>query len=193
MKPLQIRLISLTILILATALFRLVPHWPNFTPVAALALFGAASFDRKWLGLVIPIAAMLLSDALIGFHGAMGAVYISFALTWLLGIWALSRLTAGVRVPGAYPSAGRIALASIASSLLFFLITNFAVWYGSAYYPQTAAGLMGCYVAGLAFYNGTSFFLNGLLGDLFFSGVLFGVYYLLQQRFTVLRPARLTR
>ncbi len=180
MKPLQIRLTLLTILILATALFRLVPHWPNFTPVAALALFGAASFDRKWLGLVIPLAAMLLSDALIGFHGSMGAVYTCFALIWIIGLWSLQR-----------PSAGRIAMASIVSSLLFFLITNFVVWYGSSFYPQSAAGLVGCYVAGLAFYNGTSFFLNGLLGDLFFSAVLFGSYYLLQQRFTVLRPVRL--
>lgn len=180
MKPLQIRLTTLTTIVLATALFRLVPHWPNFTPIAALALFGAATFERKWLGLAIPMAAMLLSDALIGFHGSMGGVYVSFGLLWLLGLWMLNRT----------PTAGRIATASVSSSILFFLITNFAVWYGSTYYPQTAAGLMNCYVAGLAFYNGTSFFLNGLLGDLFFSGMLFGGYYLLQQRFTVLRPAR---
>ncbi|UFH52096.1 DUF6580 family putative transport protein [Spirosoma sp. KNUC1025] len=179
MKPLQIRLTTLTAVVLATALFRLVPHWYNFTPVAALALFGAATFERKWLGLAVPMAAMLLSDSLIGFHGSMGAVYVSFALTWLLGLWALKQ-----------PTAVRIAGASIASSILFFLITNFAVWYGSSFYPQTMAGLMGCYAAGLAFYNGTSFFVNGLLGDLFFSAVLFGGYYLLQQRFTTLRPAR---
>ena len=179
MKPLQIRLTTLTILVLATALLRLVPHWPNFTPVAALALFGAATFERKWLGLVAPVAAMLLSDALIGFHGNMAAVYISFGLTWLLGLWALKQ-----------PTAGRIALASIISSLLFFFITNFAVWYGSTFYPQTPTGLLACYAAGLAFYDGTSFFLNGVFGDLFFNAVLFGGYYLLQQRFVVLRPAR---
>ena len=179
MKPLQIRLATLTIIVLATALFRLIPHWPNFTPVAALALFGAATFQRKWLGLAVPLMAMLVSDVLIGFHGNMGAVYLSFGLTWLLGLWALQK-----------PTAGHIALASVASSLLFFLITNFAVWYGSVFYPQNLSGLMSCYAAGLAFYNGTSFFLNGLFGDLFFSAVLFGGYYLLQRRFTVLRPAR---
>lgn len=184
MKPLQIRLLTLTVLVLATALFRLVPHWYNFTPVAALALFGAATFERKWLGLAAPLAAMLLSDTLIGFHSSMGAVYISFALTWLLGLWAVRRTNLQ------QPATGRIAIASITSSILFFLITNFAVWYGSTYYPQTAVGLMTCYAAGLAFYNGTSFFLNGVLGDLFFSGLLFGSYYLLQQRFLVLRPAR---
>lgn len=179
MKPLQIRLTTLTAIVLAIALSRIVPHWPNFTPVAALALFGAATFERKWLGLAIPVAAMLLSDLLIGFHANMGAVYVSFFLTWLLGLWTLSR-----------PTTGRIAGASVASSVLFFLITNFAVWYGSSFYPQKLAGLLSCYAAGLAFYNGTSFFLNGLLGDLFFSAMLFGGYYLLQQRFMALRPAR---
>lgn len=179
MKPLHIRLLTVTILVLTTALFRLLPHWPNMTPVAALALFGAAQFERRWLGLAAPLAAMLLSDALLGFHGSMGAVYLSFGLTWALGLWALrGRATAG-----------RIAAASVASSVLFFLITNFAVWYGSSFYPQTGAGLLGCYVAGLAFYNGQSFFLNALLGDLLFSRLLFGSYYVLQQRYAVLRPA----
>ena len=179
MKSLSIRLITLTAIILTAALFRLVPHWPNFTPVAALSLFGAATFERKWLGLVAPLAAMLLSDALIGFHSSMGAVYLSFALTWLLGLWALRKLTVG-----------RIAAASIASSVLFFLITNFAVWYGSTFYPQNLPGLITCYVSGLAFYNGTSFFLNGMAGDLFFSTLLFGGYHLLQLRFGKLKPVR---
>ncbi|RIV25360.1 hypothetical protein DYU11_08640 [Fibrisoma montanum] len=179
MKPLTIRLATLTAIVLTTALFRLLPHWPNMTPVAALALFGAATFERKWLGLIAPLTAMVISDALIGFHSSMGAVYVSFALTWLLGLWLLRK-----------PTAGRIATASVTSSVLFFLITNFAVWYGSSFYPQTTAGLMSCYVAGLAFYDGTSFALNGLMGDLLFNGLLFGSYYLLQQRFTVLRPAR---
>ncbi len=179
MKPIHIRLTTMLSIIFAVALFRLIPHWPNFTPVAALALFGAATFDRKWLGLAAPLAAMLLSDALIGFHSSMGAVYLSFALTWLLGVYALKN-----------PTAGRIATVSVLSSVLFFLITNFAVWYGSSFYPQTVQGLMTCYAAGLAFYNGQSFALNGLVGDLFFSGLLFGIYTLLQFRFPKLRKQR---
>ena len=184
MKSLPIRLITLTAIILTAALFRLVPHWPNVTPIAALALFGAATFERKWLGLVAPLGAMLLSDALIGFHGSMGAVYVSFGLTWLLGVWALPERRSGKL------TVGRIAATSITASVLFFLITNFAVWYGDSFYPQTLSGLITCYVAGLAFYNGTSFFLNGLAGDLFFSALLFGGYYLLQLRFGELKPIR---
>jgi hypothetical protein len=178
MNAIAIRLSILLTIILGAALFRLVPHWPNFTPIAAIALFGAAMFEKRWLGLVAVFPAMLLSDALIGFHNSMGAVYVSFGLTWLIGTLALRR-----------PTAVRVAGAALTSSVLFFLITNFAVWYGSSFYPQTTAGLMTCYTAGLAFYNGQSFFLNGLFGDLFFSGLLFGGYYLLQQRFSVLRTA----
>ncbi len=179
MKPVQLRLTTLSVLILSAALYRLVPgHWPNFTPIAAMALFGGALFERRWMGLAVPLLAMLLSDALLGFHGLMGAVYLSFGLTWAIGRFGLSR-----------PTAGRIFGASVLSSVLFFLITNGAVWYGSTYYPQTMAGLLACYTAGLAFYNQTSFALNGLLGDLFFSGLLFGSYALLQRRFTALRLA----
>ncbi len=184
MKSLPIRLITLITIVLSAALFRLVPHWPNFTPIAALALFGAATFERKWLGLIAPLGAMLLSDALIGFHSSIGAVYLSFALTWLLGVWALTARRSGKL------TVGRIAATSIIASVLFFLITNFAVWYGSSFYPQNGAGLIACYISGLAFYNGTSFFLNGLAGDLFYSAVLFGGYHLLQLRFGKLKPVR---
>ncbi|MBO0947405.1 DUF6580 family putative transport protein [Fibrella forsythiae] len=178
MKPLHIRLTTTASLILLVAVSRFLPHPPNATPVMAMALFGGALFEKKWLGLIVPVLAMLLSDWLIGFHGTMGAVYGSLALAWLIGVVALTK-----------PTVGRVVGGSVAASILFFLITNFAVWYGSSYYPQTAGGLLGCYTAGLAFYNNQSFFLNGLLGDLFFSGLLFGGYALLQRRFAVLRPA----
>ena len=187
MKSLPIRLITLITIILTAALFRLVPHWPNFTPIAALVLFGAATFERKWLGLVASLGAMLLSDALIGFHASMAAVYVSFGLTWLLGVWAFTPRRSG-KLTG-----GRIAATSVTASVGFFLITNFAVWYSSPFYPQNFPGLITCYVSGLAFYNGTSFFLNGLLGDLFYSAILFGGYYLLQLRFGELRPVQVRK
>jgi hypothetical protein len=179
MKLIHIRTVSLAAIILLTALSRVLPHPYNFTPIAALALFGAATFDRKWLGLIIPLTAMLISDVMIGFHGSMLAVYSSFTLIWFLGLVMLQKI-----------SIIRVAAASLLSSTLFFLITNFAVWYGSSFYPQTPQGLLGCYAAGLAFFNGQSFFLNAVLGDLTFSTVLFGSYYILQRQFPVFRLAR---
>ena len=178
MKPLHIRLTTAAILVLLVALSRFLPHPPNAAPVMAMALFGGAMFDKKWVGLVVPTVAMLISDAVIGFHGTMGAVYSSFALAWLIGVVALRK-----------PTFGRVVAGSVVASVLFFLITNGAVWYGSSYYPQTGAGLLACYGAGMAFYNNQSFFVNALLGDLFFSGLLFGGYALLQRRFSVLKMA----
>ncbi|GAB3922467.1 DUF6580 family putative transport protein [Larkinella terrae] len=179
MKRIHIRTASLAILVLLTALSRLLPHPYNFTPIAGLALFGAATFDRKWLGLVIPLGAMLISDFFIGFHSSMGAVYSSFILIWFLGLILLRKITVS-----------RVVAASLLSSTLFYLITNFAVWYGSSFYPQTLQGLLASYVAGLAFYNGQSFFLNAVLGDLTFCTILFGSYYVLQRQFPAFRLAR---
>lgn len=178
MKPIHVRLTTAASLVLLVALSRFLPHPPNAAPVMAMALFGGALFDKKWVGLVVPTVAMLLSDAVLGFHGTMGAVYGSFALAWLIGVVALRK-----------PTFAKVVAGSVVASVLFFLITNFAVWYGSAFYPQTGAGLLGCYAAGLAFYNSQSFFVNALLGDLFFSGLLFGGYALLQRRFSVLKVA----
>lgn len=67
------------------ALSRIIPHAPNFTPIGALALFAGASFQGRFLAFAVPIAAMLLSDAVLGFHGEMPAVYASFLLTVLMG------------------------------------------------------------------------------------------------------------
>ncbi|HNW99019.1 MAG TPA: hypothetical protein PKK00_11475 [Bacteroidales bacterium] len=173
------RIAFIALLIVAAAFMRLIPHWPNFTPIAAIALFGGASLNRKWLAFFIPLVAMFVSDMIIGFHSYMASVYICFAITVFMGM-SISKNR----------KASRIALTSVASSLLFFIITNFAVWYGSPFYPQTLGGLMGCYAAGLPFFNdgslGLSFLLNGMIGDLFYNGIFFGALYFASLKFPVL-------
>ncbi|MCB2219350.1 MAG: hypothetical protein KQI35_03070 [Bacteroidetes bacterium] len=151
------------------AIMRLVPHWPNFTPIAAMALFGGAYLGKKHLAFIIPLAALLLSDLILGFHQWMIAVYISFALVVFLGVWLRRRIQLGT-----------VLLATLASSILFFIITNFAMWVGSPFYSQDIVGLMECYTLALPF------FLNGIMGDLFFSGIFFGAFYLVQQRYPAL-------
>jgi len=88
---------------------------------------------------------------------------------------------------------GRVFGSALLSSVLFFLITNFAVWFGSSsFYPQTLAGLGACYLAGLQFYQQDFFgnlFFNTVMGDLFFSGLLFGAFELLKSRVPSLRLA----
>jgi hypothetical protein len=156
-------------MIFAGAVMRLIPHWPNFTPIAAIALFGGTFLKRKDLAFLVPVVAMLLSDLIIGFHSTMFAVYASFIAIVSLGLFLQSRLTVVNTIS-----------ASLASSILFYLITNFASWTsGIMPYPMNVAGLMQSYIAGLPF------FFNGLLGDLFYNSVLFGALYMVTNRQTV--------
>lgn len=158
------RLLAILSAIAVAAALRLVPHPPNFTPVAAMALFGGTYLGRRWLAFAAPLGAMLLSDAIIGFHSYMWATYLSLVLTVLLGWAALARI-----------SILRVGAAAVASSILFFLLTNFSVWLGSTVYPQTMAGLAACYAAAIPFFQ------NTLAGDLFYSGLLFGGFALLER------------
>jgi hypothetical protein len=113
----------------------------------------------------------------------MGGEYFSYFVSagfWLvyLTIAALSVLGFGLRDR---ISALRVGSYSLAGALIFFLVTNFGVWYGSAFFPQTVAGLAAAYTAGLPFFQ------NGLLGTLFYATVLFGGYELLKQRLPEIR------
>ncbi|AEI50886.1 hypothetical protein Runsl_4566 [Runella slithyformis DSM 19594] len=165
------RFSTVVILIIVAALSRVVPHPFNFTPIGAMALFGAAQFNRKIFAFMIPVVAMLLSDALIG--NPSFPTYFSFALIAGFGVVYLKKL-----------NAGRLLTASIAASVVFFIITNFFVWFGGTMYPQTWQGLIGCYTAGLAFYQQTFFgnlFLNTVMGDLFYNTLLFGAYYSIEK------------
>lgn len=141
---------------------RLIPHAPNFAPVAAMALFAGVYFSKK-TALFLPLAAMFASDIFIGFYEPkiMAAVYGSFILTVILGFWLKKN-----KKPHA------ILAGSILSSVLFFLITNFAVWAFSPWYAKTIFGLMQSY------YMALPFFRNTLLGDLFYAAVFFGAYEL---------------
>lgn len=169
-------LIFIISVIIAGAFFRFIPHWPNFTPIAAMALFGGAYLGRKHLAFLVPFGAMFLSDLILGFHKDMWAVYVAFGLTVLIGTMIRSNI-----------KFTRVALAALSSSVIFFLLTNFAAWLSSPVYPQTFAGLISSYIAGLAFFNngsfGLSFFLNEIAGTLFYNGLFFGVYAIARQKY----------
>lgn len=148
------------------AMLRLIPHWPNFTPIAAIALFGGTYLKRKDLAFIIPIVAMLLSDAIIGFHEVMIPVYISFLIIVSMGFLLRKKL-----------GALNILSASLASSTIFYLITNYGSWLtGMMPYSPDFSGLLQAYIAGLPF------FLNGIIGDVFFVSVFFGAYHLVTSK-----------
>jgi hypothetical protein len=167
------RFIVLASLIVAAAFARLIPHWPNFTPVAALALFGGTYINRKHLAILVPLIAMILSDIVLGFHNYMFAVYASLLVT--VGIGFIVR-----RKPGILS----VAAGSLVSSVVFFLITNFAVWMMTPAYSSSFSGLLTCYVAGIPFFN------NGIMGDLFFNTILFGSFYAVTSRFPALQQVK---
>jgi hypothetical protein len=166
------RLAALFAAIFAAAALRLVPHPPNFAPIAAMALFAGAQMPRKTLSFIAPFAALLLSDAVIGFYSGAGFVYFSFAATVLIG-WAIASRKSPLT----------IALASISSSVLFFVVTNFGVWTSGTMYPHSLAGLENCYVAAIPFFR------NTLAGDLVYAALLFGGFALAERLVPAIRPA----
>lgn len=180
------RFSTLVAIVVLAAMARFIPHPFNFTPIAAIALFGGAYFTNRWQAIAVPMGAMLLSDTILeittgwGFHSGMLIVYTAFALVSVVGI---------ILLKNANP--GRVISSSLISSLIFFLITNFAFLYPESVvadqslgtYPHNFSGIVASYTAGLPFLK------NQILGDLFFSGVLFGGFALLQKRFEALKVA----
>ena len=153
-------------MILVAAVARLIPHPPNFSPIAAMALFGGAAFADKRAAFLMPLAGLFLSDLVLGFHPITPVVYGSFALIVCLGFWVRRRR-----------SVWRIAGAAVMSAILFFVITNFGVWAMGHLYPQMPAGLVDCYVAAIPFFR------NTLLSNLLYSALLFGGLAVAENRF----------
>ena len=137
-------ILILTFVLLAV-LVRLIPHPPNFTPIIALALFGSTTFKNKSIGLSLPLLAMIISDLYLGFYSISLWLYGSFFLISILGTYWKKIKVTNVFI----------------SSLIFFIITNFGVWLGG--YPKTIEGFLLCYTMAIPF------FINSILGDLFFS------------------------
>lgn len=160
--------IALLLIILA-ALSRLLPHPVNFTPLGAIGLFGAAYFQRRWMALLVPFAALFFTDLFLNnviyrvyypeFKWITSVwIYLAFALVMLVGWLQLRR---NVSTP-------RVVVASLSASVVFFLVSNFSTWAETNLYPKTLTGLSMCYAAGLPYFG------NTVLGDLCFSAILFG-------------------
>lgn len=148
--------------ILLGALLRVIPHPANFAPIAAIALFGGVYLDKKQ-ALLLPLAAMAVSDVFLGFDSFASRfmVYGSFLLIGLIGLWVRR-----------HKNFASIIGATLAGSILFYLITNFAYFYPVSMYAHNLQGILASYV------NALPFFRNTLLGDLFYVGAFFGAYEL---------------
>jgi len=173
------RLGTLLVIVLAAAATRLLPHPPNFTAMTALALFGGARFSDRRLAIGLPLLALLLSDLALGlywqwdFRAIQGQMWVQYLC--FLGIVCMGFALREAR--GAF----RVGAMALAASCMFFVVTNFAEWLFQPWYPKTVAGLAASYVAGIPFFR------NTLIGDLFYTALMFGGLHLLERRFAPLR------
>ena len=145
---------------------RLLPHAPGVWPFAASALFAGRMLRIPALAVVVPLAAVLLSNVALSGDDWRITLVVCAAITLPAFAGMLAR-----RWQGAIP----VIAAVLSCSLIFFVATNFAVWAFGSLYPHTWRGLVQCYVAALPFLDKT------VLGDLFWTAVLFGGAWLVQR------------
>lgn len=158
--------------VLAAILFRVLPHPWNVTPLGAMFLFSGATFRTKAESLAVPLAALILSDYAV-IHFLYGGKYGWFnPYTW--GGFLIAGMIGWMLRPKI--TWARVAVACVAGSVAFFVISNFGVWVAGRLYPVTMTGLAACYVAALPFFR------NSILGDLAYTAVMFGSYQLLRHR-----------
>lgn len=149
--------IALCLVALAATL-RVLPHLDNFAPITVVAIFGGALLPRR-LGVLVPLAAMVLTDMVIGMHDLILVTWGSYVLIAFGSGIALKRL-----------SFGKVLAVALSGSVFFFVTTNFAVWLTSGMYAHTLAGLSQCFALAVPFFR------SSLMSDIAYSSVLFGLY-----------------
>jgi hypothetical protein len=174
------RLLAVSLFVGGAALARLLPHPPNVTPIAAMALFGGACLANRKLAFVLPLVAMLLSDLVLGYT-LYGRVLLSSQPVVYLSMLAIVAIGGLLR---SRKSWGTIPVASLVSSVMFYLVTNFAVWAFESLYPRSWSGLIACYTAALPFFR------NSIAGDLCFAVILFGGFALLEKSVVSVREPK---
>ena len=144
MKNTNIKFYSALIIIFILAFSRIIPHPPNFTPMLGMAVFAGTVFDKKVFSFLIPLLAMILSDLFLGLHSGIFIVYLAICLNVVIGIYLINKIRYS-----------KILGSLIAGSLVFFIVTNFAVWLYSGMYPYNFDGLLSCYIMALPFFQNT--------------------------------------
>ena len=187
MKKLNINISLLIGIMFVAALMRLLPHPPNFSPILAIGIFGAAHFTKKWHALFISMLAIWFSDLIINnfiymnnpefvwFYNGFLWQYASYLSIILLNIYIFRNKISLLKTFGT----------AFGSSAIFFLVSNFGVWIGSGIYSKNLIGLVTCYTAGIPFFQ------NTIISNLLFTTVLFGSYYLIQSQYSSIKNKKL--
>lgn len=169
------RIFAISAIVIAGISTRLFPETLNFTAVGAACLFAGTYFRRRWMAVFLPLVAYLATDVVITVQQplshetnewiAIVATYFLLAATAGLGM-LIRRQVTPFYVSGV----------ALVATGMFFLVSNFFVWSGTTMYSHDGRGLVTCYLAALPFAW------NMLLGNLFFSAVLFGGWHLVEMR-----------
>ena len=168
------------VLIIFAAISRLIPHPPNFAPIASLAIFGGAVISNKKYAIILPLGALLLSDILFELFTSTRGFY-DISQSFVYGAFILITFLA-TRIKSL--NTKNILFACLWGGVIFFILSNFGVWLTGIYFPKTFAGLISCYEAAIPFYKNEFFgnmFLNTIMSDLFYTALLFGVYFVIQR------------
>lgn len=171
-EKLTLRFGVITLIVLFAALSRLIPHPNNFAPIGAMALFGVAYYSKLYLAFAIPVFSMWISDLILNnvvygayfdhfvwFYTGSIFTYSAFALIVVLGMFSLKKICVS-----------NLLFSALSASALFFIVSNLGVWLTSGMYPHTFGGLTACYAAGVPFFH------NTILGDLIYTGAMFGIF-----------------
>ena len=150
-------------LVLILVLSRFIPHPPNMTAITAIALAGSVYVNLK-TGVFVPLAAMIISDIFLGFHPILLFVYLSFFLIALIGMYLKT-----------HKSVKNVVAATLLSSVLFFIVTNFGVWMSGTLYTTDIYGLQQCYIMAIPFFR------NTLIGDFLYTAAVFSAFELSTQ------------
>ena len=130
-------------LILVLALARLIPHPYNFSPMLAVGVFSGFYFRQFYLSLFVVIFSMFIGDLFLGFHSTMFFTYIALVVAVLIGLYVKHfKFT-------------EILFGGLASSVCFFIITNFGAWLTLEMYAKNFAGLLQSYAMAIPFFHNT--------------------------------------
>ncbi|MDD2263683.1 MAG: hypothetical protein PHT70_01865 [Bacteroidales bacterium] len=183
MNKTNLRFGTITLLLLIACISRFIPHPPNFAPMGAMALFGAAYYSKRWLAYLVPVITFYFSDLFLN-NVVYGEYFDSFVWLYQGAYWTYGSMLLIVLVGSLLLrkiSASKVIIASLTASVLFFLVSNFGVWFSTTMYPKNLTGLAACYTAGIPFFK------NTLLGDFVYCGVMFGVFEFAERRIPALR------
>ncbi len=180
-------LVLIAIIILAS-LSRLIPHVPNFSPLGAISLFGAAFFKQKWKAFLIPIVSTWCSDLLINniYYAEYHSSFIWFYSGYQWQILSYGAIILfGLNLFKTKITFFRLGFGALGSGIIFFVISNFGVWLNGLMYSKDLIGLFNCYVAGVPFLKGT------FLGNFFYVPTIFGTYLIIQKLFPFSRSEKI--